>query len=168
MPTFQVVAPCHKDLVLNSAFASDYGDLISNNRIDAWIYGHSHTNIDAEIGGTKVLSNQMGYVFQNEHLMNGFDSGKYENKEDFFRDWHSFNPMETRWFHVASSIYMEGRAIRFTDRKYTRFVVSNYSSYVSDNNITMNGAGKLLPVFLPICADWWMPLLPMLMASMNM
>lgn len=23
----------------------------------------------------------------------------------------------------------------------------------------MNGAGKLLPVFLPICADWWMPLL---------
>ncbi len=134
MPTFQVVAPCHKDLVLNSAFASDYGDLISNNRIDAWIYGHSHTNIDAEIGGTKVLSNQMGYVFQNEHLMNGFDSGKYENKEDFFRDWHSFNPMETRWFHVASSIYMEGRAIRFTDRKYTRFVVSNYSSYVSDNN----------------------------------
>lgn len=134
MPIFQVVAPCHKDLVLNSAFASDYGDLISNNRIDAWIYGHSHTNIDAGIGGTKVLSNQMGYVFQNEHLMNGFDSGKYENKEDFFRDWHSFNPMETRWFHVASSIYMEGRAIRFTDRKYTRFVVSNYSSYVSDNN----------------------------------
>ena len=134
MPTFQVFAPCHKDSVLNSAFASNYGDLISNNRIDAWIYGHSHTNIDAEIGGTKVLSNQMGYVFQNEHLMNGFDSGKYENKEDFFRDWHSFNPMETRWFHVASSIYMEGRAIRFTDRKYTRFVVSNYSSYVSDNN----------------------------------
>lgn len=27
------------------------------------------------------------------------------------------------------------------------------------NTITMNGAGKLLPVFLPICADWWMPLL---------
>ena len=53
------------------------GDLVSNNRIDVWIYGHSHTNIDAEIGGTKVLSNQMGYVFQNEHLMNGFDSGKY-------------------------------------------------------------------------------------------
>ena len=27
------------------------------------------------------------------------------------------------------------------------------------NTITMNGAGKILPVFLPICADWWMPLL---------
>ena len=77
MPTFQVVAPCHKDLVLNSAFASDDVDLVSNNRIDVWIYGHSHTNSDEEIGGTKVLSNQMGYVFQTEHLMNGFDSGKY-------------------------------------------------------------------------------------------
>ena len=65
----------------------------------------------------------MGYVFQNEHLMNGFNSGKYENKEEF------------------------------------RIIM---------NTITMNGAGKLLPVFLPICADWWMPLLPMLMASMNM
>ena len=77
MPTFQVVAPCHKDLVLNSAFASDYGNLLRNQRIYVLISGHSHTNIDAEIGGTKVLSNQMGYVFQNEHLMNGFDSGKY-------------------------------------------------------------------------------------------
>ena len=36
-----------------------------------------HRIFVAEIGGTKVLSNQMGYVFQNEHLMNGFDSGKY-------------------------------------------------------------------------------------------
>lgn len=77
LPTFQVVAPCHKDSVLNSAFASDNGDLIGSNRIDTWIYGHSHTNIDTRIGGTKVLSNQMGYVFQNEHLMNEFDQGKY-------------------------------------------------------------------------------------------
>ena len=170
MPTFQVVAPCHKDLVLNSAFASDYGDLISNNRIDAWIYGHSHTNIDAEIGGTKVLSNQMGYVFQNEHLMNGFDSGKYENKEDFFRDWHSFNPMETRWFHVASSIYMEeGQSgLQTGNIPVSLFQIILRMFRIIMNTITMNGAGKLLPVFLPICADWWMPLLPMLMASMNM
>lgn len=38
MPAFQVVAPCHKDSVLNSAFASDYGDLMSNDRIDVWIH----------------------------------------------------------------------------------------------------------------------------------
>lgn len=91
--------------MLNSAFASDDGDLVSNNRIDVWIYGHSHTNIDAEIGGTKVLSNQMGYVFQNEHLMNGFDSGKYENKEDFFRGLAFIQPdgntlVSCRFFHI--------------------------------------------------------------------
>ena len=62
---------------LNSAFASEYDNLIANSRIDAWIYGHSHTNIDTEIGGTRVISNQMGYIFANEHLMNGFESGKF-------------------------------------------------------------------------------------------
>ena len=41
------------------------------------IYGHSHTNIDTEIEGTRVISNQMGYIFANEHLMNGFELGKF-------------------------------------------------------------------------------------------
>ena len=77
LPTLEVVAPYHKDSVLNSAFATDLNQLIADNRIDAWIYGHSHTNIDAEIDGTKVVCNQMGYVFENEHIANGFDSGKY-------------------------------------------------------------------------------------------
>lgn len=63
--------------MLNSAFASEYGDLIADGRIDAWIYRHSHTNIDTEIGGTRIISNQMGYVFENEHLMNGFDPAKF-------------------------------------------------------------------------------------------
>lgn len=63
--------------MLNSAFATELGQLIADNRIDAWIYGHSHTNIDAEKNGTKVVCNQMGYVFQNEHIANGFDPGKF-------------------------------------------------------------------------------------------
>lgn len=67
----------HRSSVLNSAFASEYGDLIADSRIDAWIYGHSHTNIDTEIGGTRIISNQMGYVFEDEYLMNGFDSAKF-------------------------------------------------------------------------------------------
>lgn len=77
LPTLEVVAPQHKSSVLNSAFATDLSQLIADNRIDAWIYGHSHTNIDAEINGTKVVSNQMGYICQNEHIVNGFDPGKY-------------------------------------------------------------------------------------------
>ena len=77
LPTRQVVAPQHLDSLINSAFATELGDLIVNSRIDVWIYGHSHTNIDATIGKTKVISNQMGYVFYDEHLSDGFDAGKY-------------------------------------------------------------------------------------------
>ena len=39
LPTLQAVAPHHKGSVLNSAFASEYGELIASSRIDAWIYG---------------------------------------------------------------------------------------------------------------------------------
>jgi predicted phosphodiesterase len=77
LPTLQVVAPQHKGSVLNSAFATEYEELIADSRIDAWIYGHSHTNIDTEIGNTKVICNQMGYIFENEHVINGFDPGKF-------------------------------------------------------------------------------------------
>ena len=58
-------------------FYKEYGNLIADSRIDAWIYGHSHTNIDTEIGSTRIISNQMGYVFEDEHLMNGFDPAKF-------------------------------------------------------------------------------------------
>ena len=62
--------------LINSAFATELGDFISNSRIDVWIYGHSHTNIETIIGNTKIVCNQMGYVFSNEHLTNGFECGK--------------------------------------------------------------------------------------------
>ena len=58
-------------------FYKEYGELIADSRIDVWIYGHSHTNIDTMIGGTRIISNQMGYVFEDEHLMNGFDPAKF-------------------------------------------------------------------------------------------
>ena len=32
-------------------------------------------------------------------------SGEYDSREAFLADWLAFNPMETRWFHVASSRY---------------------------------------------------------------
>lgn len=77
LPTFKVVVPQHKNSVQNSAFASEYGDWIAYSRINAWIYGHSHSNIDTEIGSTRVICNQVGYVFANEHLVNGFNPEKY-------------------------------------------------------------------------------------------
>ena len=52
------------------------GDFIADSRIDVWIYGHSHTNIDIVIGNTRIVSNQLGYIYYNEHLRNGFDANK--------------------------------------------------------------------------------------------
>ena len=46
-------------------------------------------------------------------------SGEYDSREVFLADWLAFNPMETRWFHVASTRYGDSRSIRVTDRKRT-------------------------------------------------
>ena len=56
-------------------------------------------------------------------------SGEYRNKEAFLADWLVFNPTETQWFHVAFYRYEELRSIRVTDRKHTRFIITNRSSY---------------------------------------
>ena len=54
-------------------------------------------------------------------------SGEYESREAFLADWIAFNPMETRWFHIASSQYGDSRSIRVTDRKLTSFIITNDS-----------------------------------------
>ena len=54
-------------------------------------------------------------------------SGEYDSLKEFLADWLTFNPMETRWFHVASSRYGDSRSIRVTDRKHTRFIITNRS-----------------------------------------
>lgn len=49
---------------INGAFTVELCDYIENSGIDYWVYGHSHRNIDAEIGSTKCVTNQLGYVYQ--------------------------------------------------------------------------------------------------------
>ena len=55
-------------------------------------------------------------------------TGEYESRESFLEDWFACNPMETRWFHVASCRYRDSRSIRITDRKRTRFIIANRSN----------------------------------------
>ncbi|MBQ3197072.1 MAG: metallophosphoesterase, partial [Alistipes sp.] len=63
LPSLAVLAPQHKGSLLNSAFATELGDFIADSRIDVWILGHSHANIDATIGNTRIVCNQLGYVY---------------------------------------------------------------------------------------------------------
>lgn len=52
-------------------------------------------------------------------------SGEYDSREAFHADWLAFNPMETRWFHVASTRYGDSRSLRVTNRKRTMFIITN-------------------------------------------
>jgi predicted phosphohydrolase len=69
LPTFKNYPTEYKSDFLNEAFATILDDLILETTPDYWIYGHHHRNIpEFKIGHTKLLTNQLGYVQQNEHL----------------------------------------------------------------------------------------------------
>ena len=75
VPTLQCVALQHQGSALSSVFAVEMGNMIADSRIDYWIYGHSHTNIDTEIGVSKIVANQLGYIAHGEQH-NGFDNSR--------------------------------------------------------------------------------------------
>jgi DNA repair exonuclease SbcCD nuclease subunit len=58
-----------KGSLYNEAFCIDKTRFIEESSIDYWIYGHSHRNMnDIELKGTKLVTNQMGYIAFDEHL----------------------------------------------------------------------------------------------------
>jgi 3',5'-cyclic AMP phosphodiesterase CpdA len=67
-PTFMNYPPQYKGSALNEAFAVELFDTIAASAIDYWIYGHHHYNtLGFNIGNTKLLTNQLGYVQLGEH-----------------------------------------------------------------------------------------------------
>ncbi len=59
---------------INEAFATELHDRIFDQGPDAWIYGHHHAHVPAfNIGKTRMLTNQLGYVDYGEHGF--FDTG---------------------------------------------------------------------------------------------
>ena len=67
-PTFRFYPEEYKNDVLNDAFAVDLDELILTAQMNAWIYGHHHTNTpEFKMKKTSLLTNQLGYVLRNEH-----------------------------------------------------------------------------------------------------
>ena len=63
VPTLMNYPEKFKGDILNEAFAVELFDLIETYGPDYWIYGHTHGNTpDFEIGKTRLLTNQLGYV----------------------------------------------------------------------------------------------------------
>ncbi len=76
VPTCLCTAEEFRDSIINGAFIVELGEYIAQSGIDYWIYGHSHRNIDTQIGSTRILSNQLGYISYGELHINGFDPSK--------------------------------------------------------------------------------------------
>jgi len=69
VPTFLHYPEKYKGDALNEAFATEMYDFIEQSNIDFWLYGHHHYNIPVfEIGTTRLLTNQLGYVKYKEHM----------------------------------------------------------------------------------------------------
>ena len=60
-PSHRSIPPIHGGSVLNAAFASDLDDFIKESGVHLWIHGHTHFNVDYNIGSIRILSNQRGY-----------------------------------------------------------------------------------------------------------
>jgi predicted phosphohydrolase len=75
VPTLMHYPEQYKNSNINSAFAVELYDFIFNVGIENfqplhWIYGHHHCNTPAfKIGNTTMLTNQLGYVIENEHQL---------------------------------------------------------------------------------------------------
>jgi predicted phosphodiesterase len=46
---------------LSASFVSDLTSLVEQSGIPLWIHGHTHHNVDYQLGVTRVLTNQRGY-----------------------------------------------------------------------------------------------------------
>jgi predicted phosphohydrolase len=63
IPTFFNYPENFKRSIVNQGFATELYDLLFESSIEYWIYGHHHCNVpEFEINGTKLITNQLGYV----------------------------------------------------------------------------------------------------------
>lgn len=68
VPTLMHYPEQYRNSNINSAFAVELYDFIESSNAAYWIYGHHHCNTPAfKIGNTTMLTNQLGYVHQDEH-----------------------------------------------------------------------------------------------------
>lgn len=61
-PSYMSVHPMYAGQVLNSAYATELFEFISDNpQILVWFHGHMHHTLDYRIGNTRILTNPYGY-----------------------------------------------------------------------------------------------------------
>jgi predicted phosphodiesterase len=63
LPSRLSVVERFKDSLLSACFASELDSLFG--KMDLWVHGHTHDNLDYEANGTRVICNPRGYVTYN-------------------------------------------------------------------------------------------------------
>ena len=46
---------------MDAAYANRWEDLMGGDQVALWVHGHSHTAVDYEVAGTRVVCNPRGY-----------------------------------------------------------------------------------------------------------
>jgi DNA repair exonuclease SbcCD nuclease subunit len=70
VPTLMHYPVQYKGSEINEAFAVELFPFIETGNASHWIYGHHHCNTaDFKIGNTTMVTNQLGYVQNNEHKL---------------------------------------------------------------------------------------------------
>lgn len=66
LPSAQCTAAQFVDSFMNPYFASDCDDIMNNNQIDLWIFGHTHDAMDFkhDPSGTRLFCNPFGYPLE--------------------------------------------------------------------------------------------------------
>lgn len=67
---------------LNPAFVSNLDLFIRKHRIDYWIHGHAHSNVNVTVNGTKILCNPRGYEDIKNDFNLDFDNRAHLNIEE--------------------------------------------------------------------------------------
>jgi predicted phosphodiesterase len=73
LPAQACVAPQWVGHPLNPFFVCDVEAIMRARKPALWIHGHTHDNVDAKVGATRIVCNPFGYVRIEENA--GFDEG---------------------------------------------------------------------------------------------
>jgi predicted phosphodiesterase len=72
-PSPKSIHPRFSQSLINTCFVSDAQDLLSADRVQLWIHGHTHDTFDYEVNGTRVLCNPRGYAKHGANENQAFD-----------------------------------------------------------------------------------------------
>ena len=71
-PSLQSIHPEYVGNLWNPCFASDIEELMAG--VDIWIHGHTHSSLDYELNGTRVICNPRGYSSSDDYENMAFNA----------------------------------------------------------------------------------------------